>query len=542
MDKIKVFDTTLRDGAQTPEIGMNFSDRLYIAKALADTGVDVVEIGFAANDADFGYMRDLARYIGSGNSRNRTVPVVCSLARVVPEDVELAYRSIELADPAKRRIHLFIGTSEELMSYSHGKREESILEMVSRNVERARTLVGREGSVEYSSEDSMRTDVDFLIKTIQRAVDAGADVINVPDTTGFAKPDRYYDVIRQIRNSVGDGVTYSAHIHNDSGNAVATTLKGIEAGVRQVEGCVLQLGERTGNADWMTVVNDLNIFGEYDVRHMDSTRFYNLAKLVAAITNQTIPLTHPVVGRAAFTESSGIHVKGVLRNYSTYFVTPPASVGRTMDIVLGQTSGTNTVAHFLKAHDYECAGDLSEMTSAVKRYSIDVGDSLTGTEAQLLAEHYVRGRPLERRIHMKDYRVVSSMNDGPFAKVVLDVDGTERTGEGSGKGPVDSFMNAVEEALGIKAELHHWDEKAVYRGKGAPGYEFLDNMKFGEEELAALGTNGESSGQSAVARSMIELLYERGIYHGRGSARGIDRATYDAIINGFDAVYRLNPL
>ncbi len=552
-NRVSVFDTTLRDGAQTPGLGMTLRDRLYIAKALANTGVDVIEIGFAANNIDFPYMREIAKYVGSREySKNRTVPVVCSLARALPGDVRLAYESIEHADPDKRRIHVFIGTSEELMSYSHGKKEKVILKMIDETVPYARHLVGDMGQVEYSSEDALRTDINFLAETVQAAVSGGACVINVPDTTGFARPDVFYNTISLLRKMVKgiDNVTLSAHVHNDSSNAVAATLKGIEAGVRQIEGCVLQLGERAGNGDWMAVVNDLRVLKDYygiDASHIDSTQFYGLAKLVSSITGYPLPLTHPVVGKAAFSESSGIHVNGVIQNYTTYFIIPPETVGREIDIVLGQTSGTNTTAYFLRKHGYGDAdkdyslNQVAEMTEAAKRYSVMVGDSLTETEAKLLAEHYINGMSLEKRLVMKDYKTATSMKEKPRTEVTLELDGIETKGKGRGEGPVDSYMNAVKSALGMDVELHFWDEKAVYRGKGAPGYELVDMMEFGDEELALCDNNG-SKGQEADARSMIELLYNGEIFHGRGFARDITRSTYDAITDALDAIYRLKNL
>ena len=552
--RISVLDTTLRDGAQTPGVGMSFRDRYYIARALTDIGVDVIEAGFAANNVDFPVIEKIARYIGSReHSVNRNVPVVCSLARVLPEDVELAYKSIEEADPDRRRIHVFIGTSEELMNHSHGKKEEAILDMISGSVSYARELLGPSGQVQYSSEDSLRTDIGFLVETVQTAVGCGADVINVPDTTGFARPDKYYETIMELRRRVKgiENVTLAGHMHNDGGNTVATTLKGIEAGIRQVEGCVLQLGERAGNADWMSVITNLNILKDHygvDTDHIDTSKFYDLARLVSSITGYPIPLTHPVVGEAAFSESSGIHVKGVINDYSAYFIIPPETVGRNVDIVLGQTSGTNTVAYFLREHGYGDIGEdytpeqLSDMTSFVKEHSIRVRDSLTETESRLFAEHFIRGSQLKERLVMKGFQNRSSMESGHYTTVRLELDSQERKGSGSGEGPVDSYMNAVKDALGMGGvELHYWDEKAVYRGRGAPGYEMVDRMKFSDDEMDMLDSNGyESSGQKAVAESVIELLYQDEIFHGRGFARDINKATYDAIIDAFDALYRLS--
>jgi len=553
VNRIAVFDTTLRDGAQTPGISLNFQDRLLIAKALANIGVDVIEIGFAANDVDFPYMQELAKFIGSRVcSVNKNVPIVCSLARVLREDVLLAYESIKSADPDRRRIHLFIGTSEELMSHSHGKREETILNMISENVDYARYLLGPKGQIEYSSEDSLRTNYNFLVKTIQTAINHGVDVVNVPDTTGFAPPDKYYETITGLKKVVEgiDRIELSAHIHNDSGNAIATTLKGIEAGIRQIEGCALQLGERAGNADWMTLITDLHNSVDYygiAVEHINSEQFYVLARLISSITGQPIPLNHPVVGRAAFSESSGIHVKGAIRNYRSYFVIPPETVGRKVDIVLGQTSGTNTIAYFLREHgygeignDYDI-GQVSAMTFAVKRQSVSIGDSLTETEAKLFAEHYIRGKPFQKRLTLEKFRTLTLSNEKPQTQIAIELDGNKIVAEGIGEGTVDSFMNAVKNALNMHdVELFYWDEKAVYHGKGAPGYELVDEMEFSNEELKIFRDNRfESKGQEAIAKSMIELSYQNKTYHGRGFAKDIIRATYDAIIDAFDAIYRL---
>ncbi len=551
-NRISILDTTLRDGAQTPGIGMDFEDRFLIAKALADTGVDVIEIGFAANDVEFEWMRQIAKYIGNRkHSNNKTVPVVCGLARVLKGDVNLAYEAIEPADPDKRRIHLFIGTSEELMDYSHGKREKEIIDLIENNTREARQFVGEQGQVEYSSEDALRTDFDFLVKTIQTAIDCGADVINVPDTTGFAIPDKYYETIRAIRKRVKgiEEVMLSAHIHNDSGNAVATTMKGIEAGIRQVEGAVLQLGERAGNVDWMTVVTDLKILREYygvDVAHIDSSMFNDLARLVSSITGYPIPLTHPVTGKAAFSESSGIHVKGVINNYQTYFVVPPELVGRKTDIVLGQTSGTNTVAYFLRKSGYGEVGknytleQLAEMTSAIKRYSTKIKDGLTDTESRLLAEQYVKGKSAEKRVKLTDFNSRNSKKGKASVEIILDVDRKKIIEAGEGKGPVDAYMTAIKKALAIYGELNYWEEKATYHGKGAPGFEILDRMKFSAEEYQLLRDNKTTSkGQEAIAESLVEILYEEEIYQGRGSARDITSATYKAITMAFDAIFRL---
>ncbi|HDD46191.1 MAG TPA: hypothetical protein ENG42_01845 [Candidatus Aenigmarchaeota archaeon] len=560
-DRLKVLDTTLRDGMQTPKIGVDEWGRFVIAKALAYVGVDVIEAGFAANEIDYPTLRRVSKYIGSRErSMLEHVPVICSLARLVKDDIELAYDSIRLADPDKRRIHVFIGTSKELMEYSHGKREKEIIGMIRDGVSIARELMGEHGTVEYSSEDALRTDYEFLAKTVEEAIRHGADVINVPDTTGFARPDQYYDIIKKLREEVRgiENVTLSAHIHNDSGNAVATTLKGIEAGVRQVEGCVLQLGERAGNVDWLVVIENLRVHEDFygiDTNHIKTEKFFELAQLVSNVIGKPLPLNHPVSGEVAFTTSSGIHVKGVIKNRKTYHVIEPESVGRGSEIVLGQTSGRNTVANFLREHGYgeACidynAKQLEELTRRAKKMSIKLGGSLSETEAMLLAEEILGGASPEDAVELIDYVVEGSKYDKPRVNAVVKVNENVVSSKGYGVGPVDAFMNAIKNATGLEIELRNWEENAIYRGMGAPGFEILDEIPFNEEERAFIekGRNGKnnymskvSKGQEAWAKSRVEISYKGQSYFGRGVAQNILESTYNAIIDAVNAIVKLN--
>jgi 2-isopropylmalate synthase len=553
-DKITVFDTTLRDGMQTPFMGMNFWDRFVIAKAIANMGVDVMEIGFAANDIDFGYMQKMAKYIGSREySTNTNVPVVCSLARLVKDDIDLAFESIKEADPDKRRIHAFIGTSPQLMEFSHGKREEKIKQMIRDNISHARNLVGKVGEVEYSSEDALRTDPNFLIETINIAIASGASHINIPDTTGGARPDEYFNIIKRIKKDVVgvENIVLSAHIHNDLGNAVATTLKGVEAGVRQIEGSMLQLGERAGNADLMSVIMNIiyqNKHYNVDVSHIDTKMFFPIAELISNITNTPLPLNFPVVGKAAFATSSGIHGKAVITAPNTYLVIEPESVGREKEVVLGQTSGTNTIINFLGNNGYGVFGkdytekQVMDMTSIVKKYSAEIKDSLTDTEGKLFAETHIRGKPFKRHIILSDYLSYQSKTTPPRVEIALKVGGEIKRGEGYGNGPYDAFMTAVKNTLGLgSCVLKTWKEDAYYHGRGAPGYEIVDHMNFSEAEKHILETSNGivSKGQEAIAKAIVEVEIGGKVYHGRGFNRDVNAATYEAIVNAVDARFRL---
>ncbi|MBU0536203.1 MAG: hypothetical protein KJ922_01310 [Nanoarchaeota archaeon] len=553
MNKIQIFDTTLRDGAQTAFIGIGPEDRYLIARALAYTGVDVIEAGFAANTIDYLTLRVISEKIG--NSDNS--PVICSLARALPGDVELAYQSVQPARPDKRRIHVFIGTSEELLEHSIEKPKTEVLKMIGDNVRKARELLGEQGQVQYSSEDAIRAmrtpeGKEWLAKTIEVAIEAGADVINIPDTTGSATPREYYDAIKYLKQNVEriDKVVLSVHPHNDFGNAVPVALSGLEAGVTQVEGCVNQLGERAGNVDWPTVVANLK-WGGYqnliDVDHIKTTEFKDLSNLVKAAIGTNRMLNHPLVGDSAFAQSSGIHVKGILRNPNTYVIIPPEAVGRKIEVVLGQTSGMHTVYNFLKNNGYgEVDCDYSEkqivlMTDAVKRMSMKNRSSLTHTESKLLAEHYIKCQPLHPRISLVHWQSIDQMYGRPEFEVAAVVDGKLKQGRGQGEGPVDGFINAMVDATGITVDgLVDWQEMPQFFGFGAKGYEMLQKLGLTDSEKMMLGlSNGVSRGQEAPAHSIVEIAKGRETYCCRGFSPKITEASYNAIATTFDAMHRL---
>ena len=554
------FDTTLRDGAQTPRIGFDLWDRLVIAKALAYVGVDVIEIGFGANNAEFDMIRQMAKYVGNERySVNGHVPVVCSLARAIPGDVHLAYKSIEPANPQKRRIHVFIATSDELMNNNLEKSEAEVQKLIGESVPLAVEYMGEDGEVEFSCEDALNTPLERLLRTCQLAVDYGARIINVPDTTGLASPERYYDTLTYLRNNLtgAERVTFSVHNHNDVGLAVATTLAGINAGARQVEGCVNQLGERAGNVDWISVAAALNNMSEYkgkfDTSYLRMDKLYGLAKLVSGITGLPIPPTHPVTGPSSFEESAGIHVSGVikalLKKAISYFRIDAGSVGRDIGIVIGQTSGYHTVAHFLQNFGYGQVaenyswGQLEAMTDYCKRQAIGFRDALTDTETRLNAEHFVRGKSLDDLVVLKDFHSTNSMSGGRSVGILLEVDKKEYTGEGTGEGVVDAFMNAANDALGFptgKVQLHFWEEKAIYRGPDAPGFELLKEIPFSEEEEKQLKQICPVSvGQQAMAKSMVKLKFNDDVFDGRGVSLDVDTANYRAITKAYNAIFKL---
>jgi len=311
-DKLRVLDTTLRDGAQTPHIHLAFSDKYLIAKYLAHVGVDIIEIGFAGNEHEIEGMKKIAKIGSREYSQADDVPIICcftkSTGSVDKPDyscIDRAYECVSSADPDKRMLHLFVGTSKELINYRHPKKEAEVLEIIKSSVTYARGLLGNNGYLEFSPEDATRADIDFLIEAAQTAIDNGAIVVNITDTTGFSPPDKYYNTVATLKKNLSraENVVFSTHVHNDSGNAVATTLKGILAGARQIEGTILQLGERAGNVDWMTVVTNLIVLEDYYkvyAKNIKTSYFYQLAMLVSGLVEQPIPLNFPIMGKKRF--------------------------------------------------------------------------------------------------------------------------------------------------------------------------------------------------------------------------------------------------
>lgn len=340
-DRVKIFDTTLRDGEQAPGIALNPDQKVRIATQLATLGVDVVEAGFpVSSPGDFEAVRRIAREVSG--------PVVAAMARTESADIETAWSAVK--DANSSRLHIFLATSELHMEHKLRMTEEEVVTAVKSGVSRAREFTE---DVEYSAEDATRSNPDFLMKVLSTAVEAGATTINVPDTVGFATPADYMALISRVVSEVkGDNnaVTVSTHCHNDLGLAVANSLAAVAAGARQVEVAVNGIGERAGNASLEEVVMALEV--RHDVfgtrSSVNTTELYQTSRLVASETGYPVQYNKAIVGRNAFAHESGIHQHGVLRNRATYEIMDPVSVGQDANnIVMGKHSGRAAFKHSL---------------------------------------------------------------------------------------------------------------------------------------------------------------------------------------------------
>src|ERR687894_975741 len=358
-DRVLIFDTTLRDGEQCPGATMTLEEKLQVAELLDTMGVDIIEAGFPiASNGDFEAVSEISEVV-----RNATV---AGLARAGLKDID---RAGEAVRQAKRpRIHTFISTSPVHMKYKLQKEPDEVLEMVIASVTRARNHVD---DVEWSCEDGTRTEHDFLCRCVEAAIKAGATTINIPDTVGYTVPDEYFAIIRMLRERVpgADKVRFSAHCPDDLGMAVANSLAGVQAGIRQIECTVNGIGERAGNAALEEVVMAMRV--RNDVMpywtNVDAAMLTRASKLVSAVTSFPVQYNKAVVGRNAFAHESGIHQDGMLKHTQTYEIMTPESVGvKQTSLVMGKHSGRHAFVHKLEELGYELADN--QMQDAFVRF------------------------------------------------------------------------------------------------------------------------------------------------------------------------------
>ncbi|SIQ56592.1 MULTISPECIES: 2-isopropylmalate synthase [Acidiphilium] len=458
-NRVIIFDTTLRDGEQSPGFSMNLDEKLRMAEALAELGVDVIEAGFPiASIGDFESVQHIAQSIRG--------PVITGLARSGRDDI---LRAAEAVKPAERkRIHTFISTSPLHMKYKLRMEPDAVLEAVGRSVALARDFTD---DVEWSAEDGSRTEPDFLCRCVEAAIKAGATTINIPDTVGYSVPEDIARIFTMLRTRVpgADGVIFSTHNHNDLGLAVANTLAAVGAGARQIECTINGIGERAGNAALEEVV--MAIRTRHDAvpfnNGIDSPKILRTSKLLAAITGFDVQPNKAIVGRNAFAHESGIHQDGVLKNAATYEIMTPESVGwQKTSLVLGKHSGRAAFRDKLRSLGYGEVGD-NALNDAFRRFK-DLADrkKLVYDEdiTALFDETVVRE---QSRIKFISLQVWSGSKAQPRAVLELEVDGVLHEHESLGDGPVDATFNAIRAIAPHEAELRLFTVGAVTEGTDA---------------------------------------------------------------------------
>ncbi len=458
-NRIRIFDTTMRDGEQSPGASMNLDEKLRIAQTLEEMKVDVIEAGFPiASNGDFEAVREVARIV-----RQSTV---CGLARASRRDID---RAAEALAPAKaKRIHTFISTSPLHMRVKLQMEPEEVHDAVIDSVSYARRFTD---DVEWSCEDGSRTEHDFLCRCVESAIKAGAATINIPDTVGYAVPEEFGALIAMLLARVPnmDKAVLSVHCHNDLGLAVANSLAAVKAGARQVECTVNGLGERAGNAAMEEIVMALRTrkdLLDFETG-IDTTRIMQASRLVSAVTGFAVQPNKAIVGANAFSHEAGIHQDGVLKDAQTYEIMTPESVGLVQStLVMGKHSGRHAFREKLRSLGYADLGD-NALREAFERFK-----DLADRKKELFDEDIVALVDTEvaaanDRVKFRSLAVSCGSSGPQEATLALSVDGEESEARATGNGPVDATFNAIKAIYPHEAKLQLYQVHAVTEGTDA---------------------------------------------------------------------------
>lgn len=474
-DRIIFFDTTLRDGEQSPGATLNVEQKLLIAQQLARLGVDIIEAGFPfASKGDFHAVQEIAKLVGTENG-----PTICGLARATKGDIEAAAEAVKPA--AKGRIHTFLATSDIHLEYKLRKTRAEVLAIVPEMVAYAKSKVA---DVEFSPEDAGRSDPEFLYQVLEVAIAAGASTVNIPDTVGYLTPSEFGDLIKGIKDNVRniDQAIISVHGHNDLGLAVANFLEAAKHGARQMECTINGIGERAGNAALEELVMALHVrrayFNTYLGRPAESTtplcnidtkQIYKTSRLVSNLTGMLVQPNKAIVGANAFAHESGIHQDGVLKNRLTYEIMDAQSIGLTDNlIVLGKLSGRNALSSRLKELGFELSEQ--ELNAAFVRFKelADKKREISDRDIEAIVNDEIRHAPEAFKL---DHVQVSCGDRAiPTATVtVVMPDGQEITDASVGTGPVDAIYKAINRIVNVPNQLIEYSVQSVTAGIDALG-------------------------------------------------------------------------
>jgi len=497
--KVVIFDTTLRDGEQSPGMSMNLKEKLEIAKQLERMGVDVIEAGFASSSkGDFKSVKSIAETV-----KNCTV---ASLARASESDIDAAWDAIKAA--AAPRIHLFIATSDLHLKYKLKMSRDEVLETVVQMVRRA---AGYCPDVQFSAEDATRSDMDFLEKVVRAAVGAGAKTINLPDTVGYTTPDEHEAFFKEIRKRVPEmkNVVASAHCHDDLGLAVANSLAAVLGGARQIECAVNGIGERAGNAALEEIVMALYVRkNQFNVEMgVDTTEITRSSTLLSRITGIKVQPNKAIVGENAFAHEAGIHQHGVLANAETYEIMTPASVGlKENNLVLGKHSGK----HAFQDRLYELGYTLNdeELTEAFKRFKKLADSKKRVYDKDIEAIAQKESVQVPKTYTLVSYVINSGNTITSTATVSMTKNDKQFERVAIGTGPIDASFKAINKIIGHQLELDDYQISAV------------------------------SEGEDAQGDARVVLRNEKGrTYLGRGLSTDIIEASISAYINAINKMY-----
>ena len=493
-DRGVIFDTTLRDGEQSPGATMTLEEKLQVAEVLDTMGVDIIEAGFPiASDGDFEAVSKIAERTENA--------IIAGLARAIPGDI---LRCGDAVKHAKRgRIHTFVSTSPIHLQYQMNKNEEEVLEIITETVTLARSLCD---DVEWSAMDATRTGLEYLSKTVDAAIKAGATTINLPDTLGFATPEDYCTMFKTIRENVPDSdkAVFSVHCHNDLGLAVANSLAGLDGGARQIECTINGLGERAGNAALEEVVMALKTRSDILPYHteIEATHLMKASKLVSVVSGFPVQYNKAIVGKNAFAHESGIHQDGMLKNAGTFEIMTPESVGvKATSLVMGKHSGRHAFKDKLSDLGYEL-GD-NAFLDAFKRFK-DLADrkkNVYDEDIEALVENEVATASDVNKVEA--LTVICGTGGPQKAIITLDLDGRHVTMEAQGDGPVDATFNAIKSIIPHNANLQLYQVHAVTEGTDAQAEV---SVRLEDEGHQVTGRSADTDTLVASARAYLSAL------------------------------------
>ncbi len=493
-NKIKIFDTTLRDGEQSPGCSMNLEEKLKIFEVLEQLNVDIVEAGFAiASEGDFEAVKEVSK-----KAKNT---IVCSLARANKADIEKANEALSFAN--QFRIHTFIATSDLHMKYKLQMTKEKVLEKIKESVRYSRNFTD---DVEWSAEDGSRSDFDFLCKCIDVAINAGANTINIPDTVGYCIPEEYKEIFYKIKNNVTniDKATLSVHCHNDLGLAVANSLSGIEGGARQVECTINGIGERAGNASMeemvMAIKTRKDVLPYYT--EVNTKQIINASRLLSAVTSFTVQPNKAIVGANAFAHESGIHQDGMLKHNRTYEIMSPESIGLSKStLVLGKHSGRHAFKEKLIEMGYNLGDNY--INDAFRRFKelCDKKKEVFDKDIIALVDNEVSQKDELIKLVLLEVNCGSTRNSK--VKVVLQYKGKEVEKIDSGNGPVDSIFKSINSLIKNTAKLELFLINAITKGTDAQAEV---SVRLKEKGISVSGTASDTDTMVASAKAYIIAL------------------------------------
>ncbi len=514
-----VFDTTLRDGEQSPGCSMNLNEKLEIAHGLKDLGVDVIEAGFPiASPGDFESVQEIARQVHG--------PIICGLARCNTADIDRAADAVKHAP--RPRIHVFLATSAIHREFKLKMSREEILKRAVEGVKRARDQIA---DVEFSPEDASRTELDFLAEVVERAVEAGATTLNIPDTVGYAVPTHYADIIRHLKKTVRgiDKCVLSVHCHNDLGLAVANSLAALKEGARQVECTINGIGERAGNTALEEVVMAMRTRQDFYglTTGINSRLLLPISRKLSHATGMQVQRNKAIVGQNAFAHEAGIHQDGMLKNPNTYEIMRPEDIGLSRtELVLGKHSGRHALRQKITDLGYHLSDEQLNKVFAAFKVLADRKKDIYDADIEALADAQIH-ESVQKVWKLQSFTCNAGTGTLPSAAVSLERnDGTICRDAALGDGPIDAVFNVIDRITGISLKVVDYRVRAVTLGGDAQGEAFIE-AEHGGKKVTSRAVSTDIV--EASAQAYLDLINRVAARHDRDRLKPTDNVSHDAV-------------